>query len=138
MGVRAILAVMDHLTGRLDISALAERVRTVREQRGLDQDAVAERAHLSSAYVSRLERGVVPNPKLLDLEKVARALEIPISLLVSPAKSPEDDRTMSFSADFEILQHQMAALPPELASSLLEMFRSSLEMAQMARKLREN
>ena len=135
--VGVILVAMDELTERLDISALADRVKRLREQRGLDQDAVAERAHISSAYVSRLERGVVPNPKLLDLEKVARALEIPIGLLLSPPK-PIDGRTMSFSADLGSMEQQLSALPEELAASLVEMWRSSLLIAQQARKLRAN
>lgn len=136
--VGVILSSMDELTERLDIPALARHIKGLRERRGLDQDTVADRANVSVAYVSRLERGVVPNPKLLDLEKIARALEVPVSHLVSPQPRATDARTMSFSADFEVFQHQLAALPPDLAASLLEMWRSSLDIAKQARRLREN
>lgn len=136
--VGVILVAMDELTERLDISVLAAHVKGLREQRGLDQDAVAERARVSAAYVSRLERGVVPNPKLLDLEKIAHALDVPVSTLVQPGPRDSDSRTMSFSADLEVFQHQLAALPPELATSLLDMWRASLAMAREARKTREN
>lgn len=54
---------------------LGRRVKTLRKRAELSQPELAERAHLSPSYISRLERGQV-NPKTLDLEKVAGALGV--------------------------------------------------------------
>jgi transcriptional regulator with XRE-family HTH domain len=64
---------MDAVT-RLNVTALGQRVETLRKASGFDQDDLAKHAYLSRAYISRLERGIVPSPKMTDLEQVASAL----------------------------------------------------------------
>lgn len=78
--------------------AVSKRVKETRERAGLSQEDVARRADMSSAYVSRLERGVVPNPKTTDLVRIARALGLTLEdLTADPAaddlqeSSPDDD-----------------------------------------------
>lgn len=68
-----ILCHMDAGT-KLNVTMLGARVADLRESKGLDQNALAKQAYLSRAYISRLERGIVPSPKMTDLEQVARAL----------------------------------------------------------------
>ena len=57
------------------------RVRARREQLGLSQMAVAERAGVHFTYVSDVERGV-RNPSLNTMVKVAAALETDLNKLV--------------------------------------------------------
>jgi transcriptional regulator with XRE-family HTH domain len=67
--------------------SIGDIVRQKREQLGLSQPEAAERASLSHAYLSRLERGLVPNPKLFDLLALCRALGLSLSSLVLPLDS---------------------------------------------------
>ncbi|MBC1239997.1 helix-turn-helix domain-containing protein [Nostoc sp. 2RC] len=57
-------------------------VRKRRREMDLSQEDLAERAELHRTYVSTLERGLV-NPTLETIEKVAAALEISISDLLT-------------------------------------------------------
>jgi transcriptional regulator with XRE-family HTH domain len=78
-----ILCHMDTRT-RLDVSTIGRRVLARRTELRLDQEALADRAGLSRPYVSRLERGLVPNPGLTHLEQIAGALEWSLSELIRP------------------------------------------------------
>lgn len=84
-----------HMDARdgLDVNLIAERLFGRRQELELEQEQVAERADMSRAYISRLERGVIPNPKVFDLKRVAEALKMPLTDLIHvPALTP-DERT---------------------------------------------
>ncbi len=55
---------------------LGERVRTIRHERGLTQEALAESLDLSVAYVSLIERGG-RNPPFTTVVAIAKALGVP-------------------------------------------------------------
>ena len=56
-------------------------VRQLRQQRGLSQETLANSAHVSSGYLSKLERGVYKAPSGEVLSRIARALSIePVEL----------------------------------------------------------
>lgn len=98
----------------------------------MEQGDLALLSELSRAYISRLENGLVPNPKLFDLERVARVLDIPLPELVAPEVELIETRYSTEEA--EILR-QTQHLPPELRASILRNFRQSLEMIQAAADL---
>ncbi|HPG05293.1 MAG: helix-turn-helix transcriptional regulator [Saprospiraceae bacterium] len=54
---------------------------TLRKNKGLTQEDLANVADISLSQVSRIERGVI-NPTLSTLVDIANALEIPLPLLV--------------------------------------------------------
>ena len=60
---------------------VGQRIRQYRQQAGLSQNGLAEKAELHATYIGQLERGE-KNPSLESLEKVARALKLPIEALV--------------------------------------------------------
>ena len=60
---------------------VAMRLRQFRRQRGLTQQALAEKARLSLGYVARLEIGR-HDPKLSTLAKIAKALGMTVSELL--------------------------------------------------------
>lgn len=64
--------------GNMDTPTTGQRVRALREQRGLTLRELARRAGVSSAYLSRLEDDYT-NPKLAELRLVASALEVPLA-----------------------------------------------------------
>ena len=55
---------------------LGVRIRTLREQQSLSQEALADRADIGRSYMSGIERGV-RNCSTLHLLKIARALRVP-------------------------------------------------------------
>ena len=57
------------------------RVRELRHDQGLSQEALAERAGLDRTYVSGVERGV-RNPTLSTIERLALALGISLETLM--------------------------------------------------------
>mgnify|MGYP001627236046 CR=1 FL=1 len=61
---------------------IGENIRKLREERGLNQRELARLAGVSHSYVSDVERGDV-TPSLKFLEKVAAALGVSVSSLIS-------------------------------------------------------
>lgn len=61
---------------------LAERVRELREARGLSQNALAKAAGLSHTFVGRIESGVAHRPSYDTLRRLADALDVPIGRLL--------------------------------------------------------
>jgi len=62
-------------------------IRRIREERGLSQEELAALAGLHRAYVGQIERGE-KNIGLKNLEKIAKALEVPVSFLVDVSEFP--------------------------------------------------
>lgn len=56
---------------------IGERLRTLREAKGLPQSEIERRTGLLRCYVSRVENGHTV-PSIETLEKLARALEVPL------------------------------------------------------------
>ena len=66
----------------IDVAGIGRRITQQREQRGLKQLELAARAGMSEAYINRLENGIVANPKLKDLTRVAQALDVALDILL--------------------------------------------------------
>ena len=58
--------------------AFAEVLRTLRRQRGLSQEALADATDLSRPYISQLERSL-KSPSLRTLARLAEALDVSVS-----------------------------------------------------------
>ena len=67
---------------------VARNIRRLRVARGVSQEAFAVDAGIDRTYVSRLERNL-ENPTLAVLEKIAKALEAPITELFVPPRKGE-------------------------------------------------
>lgn len=112
----------------LDITEIGRRLASRREELRLDQEEVAGRASLSRAYISRLERGIVPNPKVGDLLQVADALHIPITDLMRP--TPDGDSELRL-AECTALMEQLDGEPPEVVETILRWWRESIRVAKL-------
>lgn len=66
---------------------LGERLRTVREEKELSQGDVEKRSGLLRCYISRVENGHTV-PAVETLEKLARALEVPMYELLYEGEEP--------------------------------------------------
>ena len=56
---------------------ISDRLKTIREKKDLSQGDIEERTGLKRCYVSRVENGHTV-PSIATLEKLARALEVPL------------------------------------------------------------
>lgn len=63
------------------LKTFGRSVRSLRKQRGLSQEDLAEVCGLSRNYISDIERGV-RNPGLLVMVALAKALKVPLRELV--------------------------------------------------------
>ena len=61
---------------------LAFNVRTIRTRQGISQERLSIDADVARGYLSQLEREKV-NPTLDVLERLARALEVPVGALLA-------------------------------------------------------
>ena len=68
-------------------SEVGFNIRRIREKRGLSQEKLAALAGLHRAYVGQIERGE-KNIGLKNLEKIAKALEVPVRFLVDVSEFP--------------------------------------------------
>ncbi len=66
---------------------IGERLRALREERNLTQGDIEKRTGLMRFYLSRIENGHTA-PSLRTLEKLARALEVPLYQLFYDGKEP--------------------------------------------------
>lgn len=61
---------------------LGEAIRAKRKEAGLSQEKLAEKAGLSTVFISRVERGV-ESPSVDNLTKIAKALRVWVRDLVA-------------------------------------------------------
>ena len=61
--------------------SIGSRIRSARKSAGMSQEELAEKAGLHNTYIGQLERGE-KNATLESIEKVSRALEIPLEIVV--------------------------------------------------------
>jgi transcriptional regulator with XRE-family HTH domain len=115
------------------VRLIGQRVQTLRESAGLAQDELADKAGLSRPYISRIERGVVPSPKVLDLDAVARALGTTVAELTSESGPPATTEALrreaqailgaSGGAMIDEIVRQAADYSPRDRQSLLDVLR---------------
>ena len=61
---------------------IGRMLKTLREAQGLNQVELAKKAKVTTAYVSQLEAGKKKNPSLDVLQKLAKALGVPVAELL--------------------------------------------------------
>ena len=69
---------------------LGERVRTLRNQRGMSRKALAQHAKVSERYLAQLEAGK-GNGSIVLLRRIARAIGLPVTQLVNEGAEPALD-----------------------------------------------
>ncbi len=72
--------------GKITKRSFAEVLREVRQENGLSQEELADRAGLHRTYISQVERGL-KSPSLRSLEQIAQALGVPPSALLRRMES---------------------------------------------------
>jgi transcriptional regulator with XRE-family HTH domain len=81
-------------------------VKNLRLERGLSQEALANLAHVSSGYLSKLERGLYKEPSYEVLSRIANALEMPTAKLYKAANM--EHLLAEADPNFEPVAHDFA------------------------------
>ena len=84
--------------------SLGQKVKVVRTQLDLSQKALAQAAHLTQPAVSRIEQGVVQQPRLTVLKRLAEALGVSVDYLVGTSETPVGMVPSSNAAGRELLE----------------------------------
>lgn len=61
---------------------IGQKIRQMRQERGLSLTALAARAGIAKSYLSNIERRVQSNPSMLFLEKISRVFAVEVETLV--------------------------------------------------------
>ncbi len=61
---------------------LGKKVRQLRKEARLSQEKLGELSELDRTYISGIERGI-RNPSLRNIEKIAKALKVKVSNIIS-------------------------------------------------------
>ncbi|MFG6114713.1 helix-turn-helix domain-containing protein [Halobacillus sp. MO56] len=62
---------------------IGERIRELREERGMSLSVLASRSGVSKSYISNIERGIQKNPSLIIMKKFADTLGVPLEDLTA-------------------------------------------------------
>jgi len=120
---------------------LGERIREIRESRGLNRKELAERAHVDRTYVGKIERGERVNvaPEILDA--IATALDYPLFDLLADIGLGQQLTKQETEDWRRILIRAFEALPPDLRDSQLRvllLLEEQVKRQQAERPARES
>jgi XRE family transcriptional regulator, aerobic/anaerobic benzoate catabolism transcriptional regulator len=96
---------------------LGERVRTLRNQRGMSRKVLAAHARVSERYLAQMEAGK-GNCSIVLLRRIARAIGLPVTQLVQDTADPPLDRVLLT----QFLERLPASALSEVRSLLLKQF----------------
>lgn len=85
----------------IDVKAIGERVRELREARGWSQDELAAKAGIAQTTVSRIERGVTAKPTLAGLGALAASLGVVVEELAPAEATAETEETAHSTTETE-------------------------------------
>ena len=89
------------------LQRLGERVRMLRNQRGMSRKVLAQHAKVSERYLAQLETGK-GNGSIVLLRRIARAIGLPVTQLVNESGDPP--------LDLVLLTQFLERLPPDALS----------------------
>nr|WP_203689410.1 helix-turn-helix transcriptional regulator [Streptomyces sp. SID12488] len=97
---------------------MAEKLRELRKRAGLTGDRLARRCNMSQSQISKFETGK-KTPKLVDVERILRALDAPpelvteVTALARIANTEWQDKRSSWRRGMEKRQTELASLESE-------------------------
>jgi XRE family aerobic/anaerobic benzoate catabolism transcriptional regulator len=107
---------------------LGERVRMLRNQRGMTRKALAAHARVSERYLAQLEAGL-GNCSIVLLRRIARAISLPVTQLVQEGAEPALDLVL-------VSQFLERLSPPALAEARDLLLRHFSEPTEAVRRRR--
>ncbi|MGD6802220.1 helix-turn-helix domain-containing protein [Rossellomorea vietnamensis] len=61
---------------------IGERVKKLRQERKMSMTELADKAGVAKSYLSSIERNLQKNPSVQFLEKISKALDVPVDSLL--------------------------------------------------------
>lgn len=114
--------------GTAYLRRLGERVRTLRNQRGMSRKVLAKQAKVSERYIAQMEAGL-GNCSIVLLRRIARAIGLPVTQLVHDGAEP--------TLDLVLLTQFLERLPaPALAQAREMLLRQFSEPSGDTRRRR--
>ena len=106
------------------MTELGHRVRSLREERGLTQQALAKAAGIATDMVSRLENGHYSSPGLRTLLRIADGMGLPVSALLPDVHSmthttPEGAARAKLTAIMQRVDLEDLELLVEIAAAIV-------------------
>ncbi len=92
---------------------LGQRIRTLRQERGMSLGDLERASGVTKGYLSQLERGNASNPSLDAIKKISRGLDAPLSALSEEPEEPRDDLPPGLQKLVEEARDEGRAIPPE-------------------------
>jgi transcriptional regulator with XRE-family HTH domain len=115
---------------------IGRQLRILREERGLTQEVVGERAGYSGKYVSEIERGL-RDPAVTTLERlvehgVGSSLQDLFGALASPHAAPaiKDRRRLRLQQAIRSLTERVLALPIDVATRVVTVMEGVVDLAR--------
>jgi len=68
--------------GRKKKETLGSRIKRLRKEKWLSQEELAQKANLTYIGFTKIERGLIPNPWLQSVYKIAKSLDTDLNSLV--------------------------------------------------------
>ena len=99
---------------------IGQRIRNYRTKLGLSQEILAELSGFHHTYIGQLERGE-KNATIESIEKISKALDIPLSKLFEKLDGQESDTKDIPLACYEFLSAKSKEEQEQLYKILLEM-----------------
>ena len=126
---RAFSRSAEELTGDFhDVRGLLDALRKVRLRKGLGLSDVSERSNIDRATLSKFENGVLTNPTVQTLIRIAEAIEVRIMWRI-PTKALPDVPTAKESCNMTNFQEMLESLNASGAVSVIAEAEPSLQPA---------
>lgn len=103
---------------------IGERIRYIRESKGITQNTLAESVHVTSSYISRIEHGS-STPTLELIQSIAKALDSPVQDILCDLFSYPAEVTVS--EKIKIIVEQFSPETQQLLLDTLEYLSTRLE-----------
>ena len=71
----------------MDEKGLGKRLQSVRQEAGLTQQALCEKANLSYSTLAKIERGAIKSPSIFTIESIAEALNTTLDYLIGRTRT---------------------------------------------------
>ncbi|MGF2618202.1 helix-turn-helix transcriptional regulator [Rossellomorea vietnamensis] len=105
---------------------VGEKIKLLRERKGITINELALMANISKSYISSIERGLQKNPSINVLEKIALALDVSLDMIIL-----EESEDMSVTEDWlhllkEAIEHGLTKEEFIHFTTLMEIKRRNL------------
>lgn len=80
------------------------KIKKVRKEKGITQEALAEKLGTKGAAIRRLENNPEARPKISTLKRIADALDVPLSELMKETNWTDDTPIQSFNSGAEFAE----------------------------------